>query len=106
MATVAYHIMNEGFKSSMLDINDSNSFRSVSPLLNKSISSSSSSSSSSSPSVTLITSKKRFRDEEDMFADIIRTGSSSEISDQGNFYFFRHLGFISTLGHFKNNGSF
>jgi hypothetical protein len=81
MATVAYHIMNEGFKSSMLDINDSNSFRSVSPLLNKSISSSPSSPSS----VTLITSKKRFRDEEDMFADIIRTGSSSEISDQGNF---------------------
>ena len=82
MATaVAYHIMNEGFKASMSDINDSNSFRSVSPLLNKSTSSSPSSPSS----VTLITSKKRFRDEEDLFADIIRTGSSSEISDQGNF---------------------
>jgi len=81
-AAVAFHIMSEGFKTnSMSDIHDSNSFRSVSPLLSKSTSSSSSSPSS----VTLVTSKKRFRDEEDMFADIIRTGSSSEISDQGNF---------------------
>jgi len=82
-AVVAFHVMSEGFKTnSMSDIHDSNSFRSVSPLLSKSTSSSSSSSPSS---VTLVTSKKRFRDEEDMFADIIRTGSSSEISDQGNF---------------------
>ena len=89
MAAVAYRIMNVNDRfqsSSMSDING-NSFRSVSPLLNKSTSSSSSSTTTTktTSTITLVPSKKRFRDEEDMFADIIRIGSSAEISDQGNF---------------------
>ena len=76
-AAVAYNNTldtTHSFKSTMSDISI-NSFRSVSPLINKK---------TILPlKITLEPSKKRFRDEEDMFADIIRIESSTEISDQG-----------------------
>ena len=57
-----------------------NSYCTISPINSKSLNVSTEPFSSSS-----ITSKKRFRAEEDYFSDLIRISSSTEISDQGIF---------------------
>jgi len=79
MTTVVMNLIDSNSYQSKLLVDNTNSFRSVSPTssINQS------SPFSSSPISHKLLSKKRFRDEEDMFADIIRIESSTEISDQG-----------------------
>lgn len=78
MTTAVMSLIDSDNYKSKLFGDDTNSFRSVSPTssINKQ-------SYSTSPISLKLLSKKRFRDEEDMFADIIRIESSTEISDQG-----------------------